>query len=257
MGPSVLKLSGGLSGQPDALDAVAAHIRDADHSVILVHGGGKQINALSGRLAVPVRQVAGRRITDAATLEVLLHTVGGIVNRGLVSDLMSRGIDAIGLAGADGGLLIGRKRAPLSIDGETIDFGLVADIEFVRTDLLETLMGAGLTPVIACLAWSPVDGYLNINADTVAITVAAALNARSLTFLMEPEAVLDTDRSPVPHLTPRMFRSGVAAGWITDGMRPKLETAFLACDKGIPEVRLTNPAGLASGGGTRITGGKA
>lgn len=255
MGPSVLKLSGGLSGQPDALDAVAAHIHDADHPVILVHGGGKQINALSEKLAVPVRQVAGRRITDAATLDVLLHTVGGSVNRGLVSDLMARGIDAIGLTGADGGLLIGRKRAPLPIDGETIDFGLVADIEFVRTDLLETLMAAGLTPVIACLAWAPEHGHLNINADTVAITVAAALNARSITFLMEPEAVMDAGRSPVPIMTPQMFRSGVADGWITDGMRPKLETAFNASTKGIPDVRLTNPAGLASGRGTRVTGG--
>lgn len=257
MGPSVLKLSGGLSDQPEALDQVAAHIREAAGPVVIVHGGGKQINALSEKLAVPVRQVAGRRITDAATMEVLMHTVGGSVNRGLVSDLMARGIDAIGLTGADGGLILGRKRAPLRIDGQEIDFGLVADIEFIRTDLLETLFKAGLTPVVACLAWSPDHGHLNINADTVAITVAAAVKASMITFLMEPEAVLDADRQPIPLMTESRFQEGVSAGWITDGMRPKLETAFKAVAKGIAEVRLTNPAGLASGGGTRVTGGAA
>lgn len=256
MGPSVLKLSGGLSDQPEALDQVAAHIREADGPVILVHGGGKQIHALSEKLAVPVRQVAGRRITDAATMDVLMHTVGGSVNRGLVSDLMVRGIDAIGLTGADGGLMLGRKRPPLRIDGQEIDFGLVADIEFIRTDLLDTLLNAGLTPVVACLAWSPEHGYLNINADTVAITIAAAVNASAITFLMEPEAVLDADRKPIAMMDQARFQAGVDAGWITDGMRPKLETAFKALATGIAEVRLTNPDGLASGGGTRITGGK-
>jgi len=254
MGPSVLKLSGGLSDQPEALDHVAAYIRRVAGPVILVHGGGKQINALSEKLAVPVRQVAGRRITDTDTMDVLMHTVGGSVNRGLVSDLMSRGIDAIGLTGADGGLILGRKRAPLEIDGQKIDFGMVADVEFIRTDLLETFMMAGLTPVIACLAWSPDHGYLNINADTVAIAIAAAVCASEIIFLMEPEAVLDADRQPIPVMTPPMFDEGVAAGWITDGMRPKLETAFMAVEKGISEVRLSNPSGLASGIGTRVTG---
>lgn len=257
MGPSVLKLSGGLSDDPDALDRIADHIRQADRPVILVHGGGRQTNALCEKLSVPVRQVAGRRITDAATMQVLLQTVGGSVNRGLVSDLLSRGIDAIGLTGADGGLIIGRKRAPLAIDGSVVDFGLVADIDFIRTDLLDTLMLAGLTPVIACLAWSSEHGHLNINADTLAVSIAAAMSASRLTFLMEPEALMDADNTPMPVVSPEGFEAGVKQGWISGGMRPKLETAFKAAAKGIPDVRLANPAGLSSGGGTRVTGGVA
>ena len=218
--------------------------------VTIVHGGGRQINAMSEQLGIPVRQVAGRRITDRDTMDVLLATVGGTVNRKLVSEMRRNGLRAVGLTGADGELTTAVRREPLEIDGETIDFGYVGHILGVRPEILQTLMEQRYVPVVACLTWSEEEGMLNINADTMAIEIAGSLFASELVMLMEPEAVLDADLKPIASLTFSEFQQGVTDGWISAGMRPKLETGFRAVRSGLERVRLTNPEGLAGGGGT-------
>jgi acetylglutamate kinase len=252
MGMTVLKLSGSLSDDPTSLDLVCQYISDRGSQVVVVHGGGKQINEMCAQLGIPVMQVAGRRITTPETMDVLLKTVGGSLNRGLVSDLRSRGLSAIGLTGADGGITTSHKRPPLTIDGVETDFQLVGELDSVNPSILHTLISAGVVPVIACLTWSDEHGYLNINADTFAIAIANALSADELVFLMEPEAVLDAQKSPISRLTKTDFLDGVSQGWITDGMRPKLETGFNALESGIKSVTLTNPAGLAAQKGTTL-----
>ncbi|MEN9840096.1 MAG: acetylglutamate kinase, partial [Bacteroidota bacterium] len=138
------------------------------------------------------------------------------------------------------------------IDGVETDFQLVGELDSVNPSILHTLISAGVVPVIACLTWSDEHGYLNINADTFAIAIANALSADELVFLMEPEAVLDAQKSPISRLTKTDFLDGVSQGWITDGMRPKLETGFNALESGIKSVTLTNPAGLAAQKGTTL-----
>jgi acetylglutamate kinase len=260
MGPVVVKLSGGLTEDSGSLDSLCEwlkRIREAGNSIpsgiTLVHGGGVQINDMCSRLDIPVRQVAGRRVTDPATMEVLTATVGGTVNRRLVSYLRKRGLQAVGLTGADGLLTTAVRRAPLTIDGKAVDFGLVGEIMSIQPDLLQLLMKEGFVPVVACLTWSEEEGLLNINADTMAIEIAGALGASELVMLMQPEAVLDADMKPLPSLTQEEFARGVQDGWISAGMRPKLETGFRAVAAGIPKVKLTNPEGLAGIGGTVLT----
>lgn len=250
---TVLKLSGSLSDDPSSLDLVCRFILEQNSQVIVVHGGGKQINDMCQQLGIPVLQVAGRRVTTPETLDVLLKTVGGSLNRGLVSDLRSRGINAVGLTGADGGLTTSHKRPPLVIDGLETDFQLVGELDAVNPHVIQILMASGFVPVIGCLTWSSDHGYLNINADTFAISIASALQAEELVFLMEPEAVLDADKKPISHLKTSDFLDGVKQGWIKDGMRPKLETGFKALESGIKSVKLTNPAGLAAQKGTTLS----
>lgn len=249
---TVIKLSGSLSDDPTSLDFLCDFIRHKPSQVVVVHGGGKQINEMCKQLGIPVLQVAGRRITTPQTMDVLLKTVGGSLNRGLVSECRSRGIHAVGLTGADGGLTTSHKRPPLMIDGVETDFQLVGELDEVHPAIIYSLFSNGFVPIIGCLTWSKEHGYLNINADTFAISIASALNADEIVFLMEPEAVLDAEKQQISHLKKSDFLDGVEQGWITDGMRPKLETGFKALESGIMSVKLTNPAGLASQKGTTL-----
>lgn len=251
----VIKLSGNIIADATAPQKLAAYIRSqqqAGRRVVISHGGGKQINELSTRLSLPVRQVAGRRITDEATREVLLYTVGGKANRELVAGLRSCGISAVGISGVDGGLVTARRRLPIDIEGTTIDFGWVGEIESVDTAVAEALLEAQFVPVVACLVWSAEHGILNVNADTFALHLALGLQACELVTLMEPDGVRDAEGNTLPVLTREDWKQGLKQGWIRDGMKPKLQTAFEALEQGVPSVLLANPDALLAGGGTRL-----
>ena len=254
----LIKLSGNIVADTNALGKLSEYIFDRRSEgirIVVVHGGGKQINELSKRLGVPVSQVAGRRVTNNETREVLLYTVGGKSNRELSAFLRSRGILAVGISGIDGGLTTAYRRPPLDIDGIPVDFGLVGEMESVDTSLLDHLLSGGYIPVVGCLTWSAEHGILNINADTFAIRISLALNVSELIMLMDPPAVLDADRKPMASMSREEWQRGLEAGWIRDGMKPKLLTAFEALDKGIASVLLANADTLAAGGGTRLVAG--
>jgi acetylglutamate kinase len=255
MGPIVIKISGSLTDQPESLEHIFEFVNDCIQTarpVVIVHGGGKQINALSDKLGLPTMQVQGRRITTPETLRVLTYTVGGSVNNALVNALRLKGIAAVGINGADGELTTAHKRKPLHINGEDVDFQLVGEIDAVNPTLLHVLLNAGFVPVIGCLTWSQNEGTLNINADTFSIAIAAALNAAEIVMLMEPEAVLDSQHRPIARINSAMRDKGVQEGWINEGMIPKLHTGFLAVNAGIASVRLTNPGGLRKQRGTLL-----
>lgn len=253
MGPVVIKISGGLTDQPVALEHVSRYTSaciQSGRNVILIHGGGKQINTLSDQLHVERIQIEGRRVTTPEALNVLLYTVGGSVNNALVSALRSAGLQSVGINGADGELTTAVRRKPLLIQNREVDFQLVGEIERVNPTLLHVLLQAGFVPVIGCLTWSEKEGTLNINADTFSIAIASAMQASEIVMLMEPEAVLDHTGLPVARMTPSLRDRGVEEGWINEGMIPKLYTGFQAIEAGIGSVRLTNPEGLRKNRGT-------
>lgn len=251
----LIKLSGNIIADANALGKLAEYIhirRGNGDQVVLVHGGGRQINELSRRLDLPVQQVAGRRITDESAREMLLYTVGGRANRELVASLRSNDISSVGISGVDGELTTAFRRPPLEVDGKTVDFGLVGEMASVDQALAEHLLTGGYVPVIGCLTWSAKEGILNINADTFSICIALALRVRELIMLMDPPAVRDGTGMSIPEIHRADWQRGLQEGWITDGMKPKLQTAFEALAKGLTSVLLANADSLAAGGGTRI-----
>lgn len=256
----LIKLSGNVLADENALGKLAEYVveqKKQNKRIILVHGGGRQINDLSKRLKLPVQQVAGRRITNDESREVLLYTVGGKANRELVAFLRACSIAAVGISGIDGGLTTSSRRPPMDIEGEPVDFGLVGEMESVDIALPEHLIKGGFVPVIGCLTWSPDEGILNINADTFSIRISLAMEVSELIMLMDPPAVLDADQKPISTMHRSDWQRGLREGWVKDGMKPKLTTAFEALDKGLPSVRLTNADTLAAGGGTMIVADEA
>jgi acetylglutamate kinase len=216
--------------------------RHEGHQVIVVHGGGNQIRAVGKSLGLQDRYHDGLRITDAATADVALMVLGGLVNRKLVQAFSARGVSAVGLTGADGSTF-GAK--PLVRAG--VDLGFVGVVDQVNSALVETLLQHGHVPVIATVAptsqglkraaaghsaGSPEregeQPFFNINADHAAGPLSRALGCDALLFLTDVEGVLDAQGSLMPLLTDmdceRLIRTGVASG----GMQPKLEAAQLA-----------------------------
>ena len=205
---------------------------------VLIHGGGRKATKIAAALGIESQMVNGRRITDAQMLEVVTMVYGGLVNKNLVALLQARGINAIGLTGADMDVIHSHKR-PVK-DG--VDFGFVGDVERVDGNALRTLIESGLTPVMAPLTHDGQGNVLNTNADTIASEVAKALATCydvSLTFSFEKKGVLsnpDDENSVIPIITRASFKRLLDEGIISGGMIPKMENAFAAIDAGVKEV---------------------
>lgn len=223
----LVKIGGAQLEQPAArasLCAAVASARAHGDEVVLVHGGGNQIRALSGQLGLTDRYHQGLRITDEATAQAALMVLGGSVNRTLVQGLQTAGVRAAGLTGADGGFF---SAAPLRRDG--VDLGFVGKVDRVDATLVEALLAAGVTPVVGTVAprrGAPAgEPFFNINADHAAGPLCRALACEALLFLTDVPAVLDGDGRPMPLLTDAEIDRLVATGAASGGMLPKLEAA--------------------------------
>lgn len=229
------------------LDAIAAK----SGPVVLVHGGGKVATELAERMGVVQTMVDGRRITDAETLRIVTMVYGGLINKTLVAELQARGVDAIGLTGADGDLIRAHKR----VHAER-DYGFVGDVDHVNVALLTTLANAGLTVVCAPLTHDGNGTILNTNADTIAREIAVALAAvtpTELRYIFEHKGVLrdvGDSESAFATLSRSDAQHYVEEGVITAGMLPKLENAFAAAERGVARVQITRWDDLD--GGTQI-----
>ncbi len=255
MEPVVVKISGNVVDDPDALNDVllwAKSESEAGVPVVLVHGGGRQLNDYSTRMGIETVMVEGRRVTDKQTLDLVVSVLGGLVNKTIVSHCRSIGLSACGITGIDGNLTTGHKRPPLLIHNEQIDFGYVGEIDSVDVSLIQHLLAAKIIPVIGCLTWSERNGMLNINADTFSNKIASALKASCMYAIMDVEAVLDKNKQPMDSITHHDFHHGIQAGWIAAGMVPKLSNAFKAIEAGVGKVVLTNAKGLLDGKGTVV-----
>jgi len=239
----VVKLGGNELDQPEWLAACGVALK-AVEPLVVVHGGGRAVSALSERLGLPVEKRGGLRVTSPEIAEVVETVMGGPANRLVVEALRRAGLDAIGLSGSDGGLL---TAAPLP------ELGHVGEIVAVRTGLLDSLLLAGFTPVIAPMAPGPEGGLpFNVNADQAAAAIAGELGAAELLFVSNVTGVR-VDGVTQASLATSEIEPLIAAGVAADGMAAKLRAAALALATGAQAVRVGDLAMLADpAAGTRI-----
>ncbi len=255
-GGAVIKVGGAVVEDPAQLAVLLDEFVKVEGPKVLVHGGGRTATNLAKQLGIESKMVNGRRITDAETLRIVTMVYGGLVNKNIVAQLQARGVNALGLTGADLNIIHAHRR-PITPEG--IDFGFVGDVDSADGAQLHQLLQMGITPVIAPLTHDGQGNMLNINADTMAQTVAVALvrpsltegdGGASLTFCFELPGVLSNPHdasSLIPHLTEPEFRGLVEDGVIAGGMIPKLENAFAALRAGVTSVRITNIHNLQGG----------
>lgn len=236
----VVKVGGNLF-ESAAIDAVAHDVAAATRRgdrVVVIHGGGPQSTALQKRLGQEPNIVAGRRITDAGALEVMKMVVGGQLNIEMCARLLAAGAAPVGLHGASSRAVEGVKRPPRVVSGggpDPIDFGHVGDVTGVNHRLFELLLGAGHTPVIACLAADAEGRVLNINADVVANQTAKALRADHLVLVTGAPGVLrdiDDPASRIATMTIAECRAAIADDTVSGGMIPKLDECVLILESG-------------------------
>lgn len=260
-GASIIKVGGAVVEDPAQLSILLDSFVKVEGPKVLVHGGGRSATKIAAQLGIESKMVGGRRITDAETLRVVTMVYAGLVNKNIVAQLQARGVNALGLTGADLNLIRAHRR-PVTKEG--VDFGFVGDVDSADGERLVQLLQDGITPVIAPLTHDGQGNLLNTNADTMAQTVATALSTVSgdssaralptLTFCFELPGVLRDPADPstlIPHITEADFRDLVADGTIAGGMIPKLENAFAALRAGVKAVRITSIHDLQ--GGTLIT----
>jgi acetylglutamate kinase len=235
-----------------ALEAVATAWTSGKRSIV-VHGGGKRIDAMLAALDIPKKVQGGLRVTDAETLDVVVSILSGLVNKTLVAELRARGLRVSGLSGADGDTLWAEFHEAV----EGVDLGFVGRIVRCDPKLLSAVLGAGFLPLVASVALGREGTLLNVNADSAASALAAALGARKLVFLTDVEGVKDADGNVIERLDARAARALLVSPAVTGGMKPKLRSAVEALEAGVSEVIIAGPsmhrsALLEGKGGTHL-----
>jgi acetylglutamate kinase len=205
---------------------------------IVVHGGGPQIDETLRGLNIQPKKVEGLRVTDDRTMEVVEMVLGGRINKQIVSMIGRHGGRAVGLSGIDDGLLLAEKLPPVQTKSGLVDTGRVGEIREVRPAVLTALETAGFIPVIAPLATDREGKTLNINADTAAGEIAAALRAEKLVLMTDTAGVQDKDGKLIQSLTAKQVDSLREREVITGGMIPKVECALSALAGGVRKVHV-------------------
>jgi acetylglutamate kinase len=272
----VVKLGGDVLSDVEALDHVAAQLallHSLGIRIVVVHGGGPQASALLRRLGHEPVLIAGRRVTDAAALEVAKLVYPGLLSTELLSALRSHQVQGVGVSGVDADLITAHRRPPVSVtadDGtpKLVDYGHVGDIDRVDARVLLTLLEARFVPVVASLAGDGDGNVYNVNADTVAETLAIALKAEKLIFLTGAPGVLRDRADPtslVAFADPDDLAELLKSGCIAGGMRPKVEACIRAATGGVERTHIIDgrlhdslllEVFTGSGAGTMIVGRK-
>jgi acetylglutamate kinase len=232
---------------------------------IIVHGGGPQIGQMLGRLGIESRFVDGLRVTDAATMEIVEMVLAGAINKQLVAAINAEGGCAVGLTGKDGSLITARKVFRNSGTCTKLDLGFVGEPEHVAAGVLDRFKQSDMIPVIAPIGVGADGATYNINADTVAGAVAAAVKATRLLLLTDVAGVRNADQQLMSEMTAGTARRMIADGVIYGGMIPKVETCLDAVGAGVeaavildgrvPHALLLELFTDTSGAGTLIRGG--
>lgn len=234
---NIIKIGGNVIDNPRALAQFLKDFSALADAKALIHGGGKIATKIAVKLDVETKMVEGRRITDLPMLEVVTMVYGGLVNKQIVAQLQALDCNAIGLTGADAGVILAKKR-PV----KEIDYGYVGDVEKVNDAIIKNFIDNQLTPVFAPLTFDKEGNILNTNADTQASSVAVAMANHfevNLIYCFEKKGVLsdpEDNDSVIPTLTPASYAEYKANGTINAGMIPKLDNAFAALQKGVSKV---------------------
>nr|WP_320022631.1 acetylglutamate kinase [uncultured Draconibacterium sp.] len=251
---TIIKVGGKVVEEPESLNALLDQFRKISGNKLLVHGGGRTATEIAKRLDIETKMVDGRRITDADMLEVVTMVYGGLVNKKIVAGLQARDMNAVGLTGADLGLIKAHKR-PV----QDVDYGFVGDVDDVNARELRMLIDENVIPVVAPLTHDAKGQLLNTNADTIASELAIELSNYFKVYLFycfEKRGVLtdpNDETSVIYDLDYKLFDQYKNEGVINDGMIPKLDNGFRAKAKGVQEILITNPENIATGRGTRLT----
>ena len=240
----VLKLGGELLEQPQDIQRIAEGIAAlATHaSLVVVHGGGREIDAALATAGIPKQQVDGLRVTDARTLDVVVSVLAGAINTRLVAAVRKAGARPVGLTGADASVVTVRRTPPItSVAGPLVDLGLVGSpINNGAPRLLTDLLARGYVPIVACIGATRSGELLNVNADTFASHLAAVLGARRLVIAGGTSGVLDESGQTIARLTAREAAGMIRTGTANKGMVAKLEACRAAVRRGVSDVLIAN-----------------
>ena len=239
---NVIKLGGSLLDDParraEALSAIAAQWHRGK-AIVLVHGGGKHVDANLKRLGIPKRTYAGLRITDDETLDVVVATLAGSVNKMLVAELSAIGVRAAGISGCDASTLVAEGQPP--IDG--VELGHVGRVTGGDPTLIRALVTNGIMPVISSVAEGSNGTLLNVNADTAAAAIAIAVGAEELIFITDVAGLLDAAGNVVVELRANEAEALLGTEVVTGGMRPKLQAALHALGSGVRRITIGEEGG--------------
>jgi acetylglutamate kinase len=239
----VIKYGGAAMSSADLKDEFATDIvllRYVGIRPIIVHGGGNEVSTFMDRLDLPVKFIDGLRVTDPAAMEIAKMVLVGKVNKEIVGLINQKGAQAVGLGGEDGLLLSAQRLERRGADGALLDLGLVGEVHAVNTDLLR-LLEDDYVPVVASVGAGPDGESYNINADTVAAAVAAALRAEKVIFLTDVEGLyadFDDPQSLISECTDDEVRALMESGSISRGMIPKLEAVLAALEAGVRSAHI-------------------
>ena len=210
---------------------------------VIVHGGGPQIDATMKRMGIQAQFVAGLRVTDAETMDIVEMVLGGKLNKEIVALINVHGGQAVGLSGKDANLIVATKKQlyrPLTPGGppELVDIGQVGEVKTINTAIIDVLGSQGFMPVISPTGVGEQGESYNINADTVAGDIAAALKAEKLLFLTDVAGILDRDKKLLPTLNPEEIRTLKQDGVIDGGMLPKVDACLHALMQGVAKTHI-------------------
>lgn len=251
---TIIKVGGKIVEQPDTLGQLLDDFSTIPGNKLLVHGGGRSATQMATRLGIETKMIDGRRVTDEDMLQVVTMVYGGLVNKNIVAQLQARGINAMGLTGADMNVIRSHRRP-----ATPIDFGFVGDVDRVDGKQLADIISRDIVPVMAPLTHDGQGSMLNTNADTIAGEVAKALTPYfdvTLMYCFEKAGVLrdeNDDDSVIPHISFDDFLRLKDEGIIQGGMIPKLQNSFDAINAGVGQVIITKADAIGKDAGTRIT----
>jgi len=245
----VIKTGGGAFRDVATMRAFMEQVAILHHlgiRVVLVHGGGPQLDDVTKKMGVETRMVQGRRVTDAAAIDATSMVLNGLINTRLLALCREFGIAAIGVSGVDGGLVKAHKRAPVTLaNGEVVDYGMVGDIDGIDASVLTRLLDAGFLPVVSPLSADAGGQLLNINADTVAAAIGGAMDAEKLILCTGAPGILerlDDPHSLISYTDVAGLRRLREEGALSDGMLPKSSAIESAIRGGVRRVHVISYA---------------
>lgn len=236
---TIIKIGGNIIDNPTELSQFLSDFSKIEGYKVLVHGGGKSATKMAESIGLVPQMIDGRRITDAAMLEVVVMIYAGQINKNIVAQLQANSTNAMGFSGADGNLIQSDKR-----NHPTINYGFVGDVKKVNTQLLETLLSNGIVPVFCAITHDGKGQLLNTNADTIASELAIALSDVfdvTLNYCFEKPGVLydaEDDSSVIENINQELYSKLKAEKAIHSGMIPKLDNCFNSLSKGVQKIKI-------------------